>query len=120
MKSPFIFGKVVTGNSFINRTSEIARLTGNFQNRVNTILISPRRWGKSSLVKKTAFQIGEEKTDLLFCFIDLFRIRTEDEFYRQFASAVIKSTSGKLDEWIKPLKNFWENYHRASRLGLIR
>jgi AAA+ ATPase superfamily predicted ATPase len=106
MKSPFIFGKVVTGSSFINRTSEIARLTGNFQNHVNTILISPRRWGKSSLVKKTAFQIGEEKTDLLFCFIDLFRIRTEDEFYRQFASAVIKSTSGKLDEWIKTVKEF--------------
>lgn len=106
MKSPFIFGKVVTGSSFINRTSEIARLTGNFQNHVNTILISPRRWGKSSLVKKTALQIGEEKTDILFCFIDLFRIRTEAEFYRQFASAVIKSTSGKLDEWIRTVKEF--------------
>jgi uncharacterized protein len=106
MKSPFVYGKVVTGSSFINRTSEIARLTGNFQNHVNTILISPRRWGKSSLVKKTAFQIGEEKSDLIFCFLDLFRIRTEEEFYRQFASAVIKSTSGKSEEWIRNVKDF--------------
>lgn len=106
MKSPFVFGKVVTGSSFINRTSEIARLTGNFQNHVNTILISPRRWGKSSLVKKTAFKLLEEKSDLLFCFLDLFRIRSEDEFYRQFASSVIKSTSGKMDDWIRSVKEF--------------
>jgi uncharacterized protein len=106
MKSPFVYGKVVTGSSFVNRTTEIARLTGNFQNHVNTILVSPRRWGKSSLVKKTAFQIGQEKTDLIFCFLDLFRIRSEEEFYRQFASAVIKSTSGKTEDWIRTVKDF--------------
>lgn len=106
MRSPFIYGKVVSGKSFINRTSEISKLSGNFQNHINTTLISPRRWGKSSLVKKTVTQIQEKKSDLLFCFMDLFRIRTEEEFYKHYAAQVVKSTSGKLDDWVRNVKNF--------------
>ena len=106
MKSPFIFGKVVTGNHFINRTQEIKRLSGNFQNHINSILISPRRWGKSSLVRKTATVVNTSNSNIRFCFLDLFRIRTEDEFYKRYATEIIKSTSGKLDEWIENVKYF--------------
>jgi len=105
MKTPFIFGRVVTDTSFINRTSEISRLENNFKNHVNTILISPRRWGKSSLVKKTTLQLNQDDSNLIFCFLDLFRIRSENEFYKQYASQVIKSTSGKLDDWIRSVKD---------------
>ncbi len=106
MNSPFIYGKVVTGNYFINRTQEIKRLSGNFQNQLNSILISPRRWGKSSLVRKTAAEVSTSYSDIRFCFLDLFRIRTEEEFYKRYATEIIKSTSGKLDEWIESTKNF--------------
>lgn len=106
MKSPFAYGKVVTGNFFINRTIEIARLKSNFHNHLNTILISPRRWGKSSLVKTTAIRIGEEETDLVFCFLDLFRIRTEEDFYKQYATWIIRASSGKIDDWIRNIKVF--------------
>lgn len=106
MKSPFIYGKVVTDNSFINRTQEIGRLSGNFQNHVNSILISPRRWGKSSLVRKTALIVNTSNPNIKFCFLDLFRIRTEDEFYKRYVTEIVKSTSGKLDEWIENIKNF--------------
>jgi hypothetical protein len=106
MKSPFIFGKIVTGNAFINRTEEIARLKSNFLNRVNTVLISPRRWGKSSLVMESYRQTSKTNPDVLFCFLDLFRIRTEEDFYKQFALQVIKASSGRLDDWIRNVKDF--------------
>lgn len=53
-KSPFLFGKTVADNSFINRTKDIEHLWLNMKNGINTVLISPRRWGKSSLVEHTA------------------------------------------------------------------
>jgi len=106
MKSPFTFGKVATGSSFINRHAEITKLSGNFTNQVNTILISPRRWGKSSLVKKTALILSAENPEIIFCFLDLFRIRTEEEFYKRYAVEIIKATSGKVEEWIRNLKEF--------------
>ncbi|MEA1899059.1 MAG: coenzyme F420 hydrogenase/dehydrogenase beta subunit N-terminal domain-containing protein, partial [Bacteroidota bacterium] len=106
MRSPFVYGKVVTGKSFINRTAEISKLSGSFQNHINCILISPRRWGKSSLVRKTSTEVMMNNPDVNFCFLDLFRIRTEEEFYKRYATEIIKSSSGKLEEWIENIKSF--------------
>jgi len=106
MKSPFVFGKVVTENSFINRTKEIERLTGNFTSHLNSILISPRRWGKSSLVRRTAIELTKQNPNVVFCFLDLFRIRSEEEFYKQFTTEVVKSTADKIDELMENVKGF--------------
>lgn len=106
MNSPFVFGKVVSESSFINRKKEIERLSQDFTSHINSILISPRRWGKSSLVKKTASALSGEQPHVVFCFLDLFRIRTEEEFYKQFTTEIIKATSGKLDELMENVKSF--------------
>ncbi|MBE2216560.1 MAG: ATP-binding protein, partial [Ignavibacteria bacterium] len=99
MKSPFIFGKIAKGNSFTDRAFETKRLISNFNDRVNTILISPRRWGKSSLVNKAAFLFQKEKKKHTVL-IDLFNIRDETQFYSYFAKKVIQETSSKPREWM--------------------
>ena len=82
METPFTFGKIAAGMEFTNRKADILRLVNNFHSGNNTILISPRRWGKSSLVKKSAEIAVKEDKKLRFCFIDLFNIRNEEEFYQ--------------------------------------
>lgn len=52
MSKPFIYGMSVEGDLFTDRELETKRLQLNFENGVNSILISPRRMGKTSLVKK--------------------------------------------------------------------
>jgi len=52
--SPFKFGELVTGIHFTNRDAEIKHLQNNFRSLQNPIIISPRRYGKSSLVKEAA------------------------------------------------------------------
>jgi uncharacterized protein len=79
-------------------------LKNNLQNHISTILISPRRWGKSSLVKKVAATITHRNARVVF--IDLLGVRNEEEFYKQFASEAIKSTSNKLSEWVQAGKEF--------------
>lgn len=103
-KSPFIFGKLASGSTFINRQEDIKRLSANFVSGINTILVSPRRWGKSSLIEKVAENLspGEEYR---FCIIDMFNTRKEDAFYRLFSKQLLKSTSGQWEEWIKTAKN---------------
>ncbi len=106
--SPFKFGKVVEGDQFTNRHNEISHLIGNFQSGINTILISPRRWGKTSLVKqvskKKTGQVSQKK--IKYCFIDLFTIRSEEEFYKIFAETVLKNTSSKIQDWISASQKF--------------
>ena len=115
MDAPFLFGKTVSEDAFTNRQADIKRLTGNLQNRINTILISPRRWGKSSLVKKVTEQISSRKTRVVM--LDLLRIRNEEEFYKTLAKETIKATSNKLTEWIETGKLFLNHITPKISLG---
>ena len=107
MQTPFNFGRTVKNESFTNREQEIRKLASNFENRINTIIISPRRWGKSSLVEKVTSQIRSKTTRVVK--IDLFSIRTEEEFYNSLANAVIRATSSKMEEWVEMAKKFLKN-----------
>ena len=106
MDIPFIFGKIAKGGNFTDREEETAHLENNFNFCVNTILISPRRWGKSSLVHKAASVAMSNNSNLRVCYIDLLNILTVEDFYTQFATAVIKATSSKWEEFIKSTKEF--------------
>lgn len=107
MHSPFLFGKTVNTDGFTNRNADIARLKANFNNKINSIIISPRRWGKSSLVKKVADEVKGKQIKIVM--IDMLRIRNEEDFYKVYAAAIIKATSGKLAEWIEAGKQFLKN-----------
>ena len=107
MESPFLYGKTVSEEAFTNRSADIARLTGNLRHHINTILISPRRWGKSSLVKKVGVDLHTRSTRIIH--IDLLSIRNEEEFYKLFAAETIKATSNKLTEWIQTGKEFFKH-----------
>ena len=98
MKTPFVFGRLAVLSDFTDREDDIKRLVNNFESGVNTMLISPRRWGKSSLVKKATEIVQDRNKKLKVCFIDVFDVRTEQQFYQVLAEEVINVTSSKLDE----------------------
>ena len=52
MENPFIYGQEVSGDTFCNRTKEIKELMSDIKSGHNVIIYSPRRYGKTSLVKK--------------------------------------------------------------------
>lgn len=110
METPFIYGKLATGKNFTNREIEKERLIQNFLSGTNTILISPRRWGKSSLVLKAANEAVIQNSSVKIVSIDLFNIRSEQEFYKVLAESVIRSVSGKMDEVISNVKKFMKQW----------
>ena len=76
-----IFGKIATDKNFTDREKETADLVQNFMSLINTIIISPRRWGKSSLVNKPFYKFG----NLMFlnkietpCLVEFFKSRFAD------------------------------------------
>lgn len=101
---PFIFGVATSGENFTDRKNETARLLTNFRHGVNTVLISPRRWGKTSLVQKVAALAQSD--DLIVVYLDIFSCRSDKEFYDAFASAVLRQTSSKWKEWVENAKSF--------------
>jgi len=103
-ESPFVFGRKAVGEKFTDREAETKRLVSNFQNKVNTVLISPRRWGKSSLVKKACDLVADEKTIVIQ--LDAFGIRDPKDFYTLLTTEVIKNTSGKVETWLENIRKF--------------
>ena len=101
---PFIFGVATSGDNFTDRKNETARLLTNFKHGVNTVLISPRRWGKTSLVQKVCNLAKSDELKVVY--LDIFSCRSDREFYDAFASAVLKQTSSKWDEWVENAKLF--------------
>lgn len=101
---PFIFGVATSGNNFTDREKETARLLSNFTHGVNTVLISPRRWGKTSLVKKVCKLAQSDKLRIVY--LDIFSCRTDKEFYDALASVVLKQTSSKFEELMENAKLF--------------
>ena len=100
----FIFGVATSGENFTDRQNETKRLLLNFQQGINTVLISPRRIGKTSLVRKVCELAKSD--DLKIVYLDIFSCRSDREFYDAFATAVLRQTSSKLEEWVDNAKRF--------------
>jgi AAA+ ATPase superfamily predicted ATPase len=50
--NPFRFGSVVAGDYFTNRLNEIKQISESIKSGQHIILISPRRFGKASLINE--------------------------------------------------------------------
>ena len=112
---PFVFGVAASGDNFTDRESETARLLMNFRSGVNTVLISPRRWGKTSLVRKVCRLAQTDELKIVY--LDIFSCRSDADFYDAFASAVLKQTSTKVEEWMENIRQFLSRISPKISLG---
>ena len=102
--SPFEFDTTVRDEHFPDRVQETQRLVTNFQLGINTILISPRRMGKTSLVLK-AQSLAASDT-LRIATLDIFGCRSPTDFLAAYATAVIKAAGRKTDDWLRTTRQF--------------
>ena len=104
MKKSFVYGVAVTDYNFTGREAEIRHLKANFENGINSILISPRRYGKTSRVNYVCRSLSE--TDIIIVRLDIFGCKTEYEFYNMLAAAVLKQTATKVQQWMEEARDF--------------
>lgn len=106
MEVPFLYGRLAEKDTFIDREDDKRELKNFLSHGINTILVSPRRWGKSSLVKEAMKELVAEDKTIKVCFLDAYKIHTEEEFYNQFASAVIQGVSSSVEKRLKDVIKF--------------
>ena len=97
MNTLFTYGKIVDYLDFTGRLEETSRLTKNFQSLTNTVLISPRGWGKSSLVAKAIKETAGKKKDVLFVNMNLFKCETPQDFYDVYARTIMEGVSSSAE-----------------------
>ncbi len=117
MEIPFNYGKLAEGFYYTNRDKEAAWLEQQLKAGINTMLISPRRWGKSSLVQHVAIKMKRKHKNLVFCFIDLFNTRSLEEFVEIYSASLLKATSGTFEEVVSSVKSVFKHIIPAINLS---
>lgn len=105
IQTPFVYGKIADQDNFTDRVEDSQYLINNFQGLINTIIISPRRWGKTSLVNKTT-ELLLQNRDFIVCKVDIFNCRTEEQFYINYANSILKSSYTVWDELTAGTKKY--------------
>ena len=104
MKKAFIYGVAVEGENFTDRVAESERLKKDFENGQNVVLISPRRMGKTSLVRHVLSEVDTSKVAAVY--LDIYDCRSEYDFYNKLVTAILKQTSGKGEAMLRNVKEF--------------
>lgn len=106
MKIPFTYGKIVAENDFTDRIEETRKLVGNILSQTNTAIISPRRWGKSSLVNRAIETVSRTEKGIQFVRMNAFKCESMQDFYELFAKRVIEDVSTSTDTLLSNAKDF--------------
>ena len=106
MKNPFQYGKIAEKEHFIDRDKDRSFLKSALFSGTNVILVSPRRWGKSSLVKQAMAELEAQESNVRVCFIDAYTITSSAEFYSVFAREVLRATSSHVESVLQAIGKF--------------
>jgi len=87
MENPFKYGKVVDTPYFTDREKEFAGILRDIDSMNNLVLYSPRRYGKTSLLRKVEKEIQQRGWQTIY--IDFYRITSRMDFIDFYAKAIL-------------------------------
>ena len=102
MSNPFYTQVLPVDAHFCDRTVEIRELRQHALNGVNVVLYSPRRYGKTSLVRRVQAQLAAK--GVLTIFADFFGVTSIDDIAAQLAHAVFTATRQRESFWKRALQ----------------
>lgn len=108
MKNPFVFGEEVTGVHFCNRRDEITRLSNYMEASNKVLLYSPRRWGKTSLIKEVVSRLPRNKYIVVYA--DLYSVLREEHFSQIVARAFAHALSSPVQKALKIIRSLLSSF----------
>ena len=107
LRNPFVYQGYVSPDYFCDRIVETEELIGNLQNGRNTVLISPRRIGKTGLIKNAFHKLKEIEKDATCIYVDIFSTKNQQEFVQVLGSAITQDVLSRGQRAMKNLLEFF-------------
>lgn len=92
-KNPFYFKVLPLDHPFCNRTKELSDLVSYAKGKANVLIYSPRRYGKTSLIKRVQNELAKEGAITIFA--DFFGVSSVDDVASRLARSVYEVTRAK-------------------------
>jgi len=99
--NPFKFGSIVSGKYFYNREEELLRIKQTLAGGNNITLYAPRRYGKSSLVKKALKELKEE--GFITVYLDFMSVYSRETFIKNYAKEIADSQTTSLENTVRKI-----------------
>lgn len=101
--NPFIYGEIVAAGAFADRDEEYHRLTTDLAAGQKIFLISPRRYGKSSLIRRALDSLAKER--VLTVSVTVAGSSSYIGFLENYARALIaaETPAGRFRQWAAEL-----------------
>jgi hypothetical protein len=98
--NPFVYGEVVPASAFVGRAEERRRLAADLASAQKVFLISPRRYGKSSLIRHTFAALARQRIVTLEFTVSAFSSYVA--FLEGYARALagLESRTGRARSWL--------------------
>lgn len=97
MANPFYLKEIPVNAPYCNRQREMAELKAYAESRNNVVIYSPRRQGKTSLVRRVQKQLAEDGA--IVAFADFYGVGSVDDVAGRLAEAVFRVTRPHETVW---------------------
>jgi hypothetical protein len=99
--NPFVYGEVVPASAFVDRIAELDRLVGDLAASQKVFLISPRRFGKSSLIRHALAAVARGGALTVETTVSSFSSYVA--FLEGYARAVVSTETGadRVKSWLR-------------------
>lgn len=116
IENPFHYGDVASEKYFTNRVREQAELALDVRSGQNVVIISPRRYGKTSLVQKVIKTLRSE--GVLIAYVDLFKAPTKERLVRLLAGAILQSLESPLEQKMQQARDLFKGLSVRPRFSM--
>ncbi len=108
--NPFLITGYYSPEYFCDRHRETTILLDALQNGRNLTLISPRRMGKTGLIKHAFYQLKRQEPDVVTLYMDIFSTQNLSEFVRLLAGTVLGSLDSTPQKAINSIGKFIKSF----------
>ena len=107
LTNPFIYQGYESPKYFCDREVETKTLLSHLKNGRNVTLITPRRIGKTGLIKNTFYHLKEQEKDATCLYIDIFATKNLHDFVELLGVMVINEIVRKNASFIEKTISFF-------------
>ena len=107
LTNPFVYQGYESPKYFCDREVETKTLLSHLKNGRNVTLISPRRIGKTGLIKNTFYHLKEQEKDATCLYIDIFATKNLHDFVELLGVMVINEIVRKNASFIEKTISFF-------------
>lgn len=111
MDTPFIYDRYVTGRSFVGRKKECDILSNLLVAGEHVVLYEPPKSGKMSVIQQTLMNMRSAGKKFMTANVDLFNIRTLEEFLVKFGTAVMRSCMTTPEQFREAIERHLQDTH---------